>query len=92
MKKKRYSPEQIIRKLREAEALKAQGKTVAQICQALEISEQSYHRWKARYGNASADVARRLKELEEENRRLKSAVADLTIDNQILKEVNKGKW
>ena len=92
MKKKRYSPEQIIRKLREAEALKAQGKTVAQICQALEISEQSYHRWKARYGGASADVARRIKELEEENRRLKGAVADLTIDNQILKEVNKGKW
>lgn len=92
MKKRRYSPEQIIRKLREAEALKAQGKTVAQICQTLEISEQSYHRWKARYGGASADVARRLKELEEENRRLKGAVADLTIDNQILKEVNKGKW
>lgn len=92
MKKKRYSPEQIIRKLREAEALKAQGKTVAQICQTLEISEQSYHRWKARYGGASADVARRIKELEEENRRLKGAVADLTIDNQILKEVNKGKW
>ena len=92
MKKNRYSPEQIIRKLREAEALKAQGKTVAQICQALEISEQSYHRWEARYGNASADVARRLKELEEENRRLKRAVADLTINNQILKEVNEGKW
>ena len=92
MKKKRYTPEQIIRKLREGEALKAQGKTVAQICQALEISEQSYHRWRVRYGGADMDTARRLRELEEENRRLKKAVADLTIDNQILKEVNKGKW
>ena len=92
MKKKRRSPEQIVRLLREAEALKAEGKTVGQICQALGISEQSYHRWKARYGNAGPDMAKRLRELEEENRRLKKAVADLTIDNQILKEVTRGKW
>ena len=92
MKKNRHTPEQIIRKLREAERLKAAGKTVAEICQALEISEQSYHRWKARYGGADAHVAKRMKELEEENRRLKKAVAELTIDKQLLKEVAEGNF
>ena len=91
MNKKRHNPEQIIRKLREAERLKAEGKTVAEICQALEISDQTYHRWKAGYGG-DANVARRIKELEEETKRLKKAVADLTIDKQILKEVAEGNF
>ena len=92
MKKKRHNPEQVIRKLREAEQMKSAGKSVGEICQALEISEQTYHRWKARYGNADVSVAKRVRELEAENRRLKKAVADLTIDKQILKEVAEGKW
>ena len=65
---------------------------MAEICQALEIAEQTYHRWRARYGGADANVAKRMKELEEENRRLKKAVADLTIDKQILKEVAEGNF
>ncbi len=92
MKKKRHDPEQVIRKLREAERLKADGKTVAEICQVLQISDQTYHRWKARYGGADAHVAKRIKELEVENTRLKKAVADLTIDKQILKEVAEGNF
>lgn len=92
MKKKRHNPDQIIRKLREAERLKADGKTVAEICQALKISEQTYSRWRARYGGADANVAKRLKELEQENQRLKKAVADLTIDKQILKEIAEGNF
>ena len=89
---KKHTTEQIIRKLREAEVLAAQGKGTAEICQALEISGQTYHRWKARYGRLDGDDARRLKELEDENRRLKRLVADQALDLQILKEVNKGKW
>jgi putative transposase len=92
MKQKRHNPDQIIRKLREAELMKADGKAVAEICQALEISEQTFHRWKARYGGADANVARRVRELEEENKRLKKAVAELTIDKQILKEVAEGNF
>ena len=89
---KKHTTEQIIRKLREAEVLTAQGKGTAEICQALEISSQTYHRWKARYGRLDGDEARRLRELEEENRRLKKLVADQALDIQILKEVNQGKW
>ena len=89
---KKHTTEQIIRKLREGEALEAQGKGVAEICQALEISSQTYLRWRKRYGGLAGDDARRLRELEEENRRLKKLVADQALDIQILKEVNKGKW
>jgi putative transposase len=64
----------------------AGGKSIAQVCQHLEVSEVTYHRWKNQYGGMKADTMRRLKELEEENRRLKRAVADLTLDKQILKE------
>lgn len=85
-KRKRHTPEQIIAKLREAEAMLASGKTVAQVSQALEVSEVTYHRWKSEYGGMKADAMKRLKDLEEENRRLKRAVADLTLDKQILKE------
>jgi transposase-like protein len=85
-KRKRHTPEQVIAKLREAEAMLASGKTVAQVCQALEVSEVTYHRWKAQFGGMKSDAVKRLKDLEEENRRLKRAVADLTLDKQILKE------
>lgn len=85
-KRKRHTPEQVIAKLREAEAMLAGGKTLAQVCQSLEVSEATYHRWREQYGGMKADAVKRLKELEEENRRLKRAVADLTLDKQILKE------
>jgi transposase-like protein len=92
MKKKRHWPEQIIRKLREAEGHLSAGMTIAQVCQRLEISEQTFHRWRNQYGGMKADDAKRLKELEIENRRLKKAVADLTLDKQILEEAAKGNW
>lgn len=92
MKRKRHSPEQIIRKLREAEGMLSAGKGIAEICQKLEISEQTFHRWRNQYGGMKADDAKHLKELEVENRRLKKAVADLTLDKQILEEALKGKW
>ena len=85
-RRKRHTPEQIIARLREAEAMLAGGKSIAQVCQVLEVSEVTYHRWKSQYGGMKADAMKRLKELEEENRRLKRAVADLTLDKQVLKE------
>ncbi len=88
MKRTRHTPEQIVNKLREADAMLAAGRTVAQVVQALGVSEQTFNRWRTQYGGMKAEEARRLKELEVENARLKKAVADLTIDNQILKEAN----
>ena len=89
MKRKRHTPEQIIRKLRQAEAMQAEGQTIGAVCQALEVSEQTFHRWRNQYGGMKAADAKRLKELEQENARLKKAVADLTIDKQILEEVTR---
>lgn len=85
MKKTRHTPEQIITKLREAEAMLAAGKTVAQLVQHLGVSEQSYYRWRDQYGGMKSDEAKRLKELEIENSRLKAIVADQAIDISILK-------
>ena len=82
-----YSPEQIITKLRETEVLLRQGKTVAQDCKAIEVSEQTYYRWRKEYGGMTANQAKQLKEMEKENARLKKLVADLSLDNAILKEV-----
>ena len=82
-----YSPEQIITKLREAEVYLSQGKTVGQACKSLEISEQTYYRWRREYGGMDVTQARKLKEMEKENIRLKKLVADLSLDNAILKEV-----
>jgi len=82
-----YSPEQIITKLREAEVLLSQGKTVAQTCKAIEVSEQTYYRWRKEYGGMTVSQAKQLKEMEKENARLKKLVADLSLDNAILKEV-----
>jgi putative transposase len=86
-KRRRYSPEQIITKLREAEVFLSQGKTIAQACKAIEISEQTYYRWRKEYGGMNIPQAKQFKELEKENARLKKLVADLSLDNAILKEV-----
>jgi putative transposase len=92
MSRKRFSVEQIINHLREAEVLLAQGQTVGEICRRIGVSEQSYYRWRREYGGLKVDQARRLKELEQENVRLKRAVADLTLDKLILKEAAEGNW
>ena len=90
MKKKGFSAEQIIGKLREAEVLLGQGSTVGEVSRKLSITEQTYYRWRREYGGMRVDQARRLKELEKENGRLKRLVADLTLDNAILKEATRG--
>ncbi len=92
MPRKRHTPEQIIRKLREAEAELAAGVTIGQICQKLGVSEQTFYRWRNQYGGMKADEMKRLKELEIENTRLKKVVADQALDIQVLKEVVKGKY
>ncbi len=86
MKRKHHTPEQIIAKLREAERLLAEGQTGAQVARVLEVSEQTYYRWKRQYGTMAPNEARRLRELERENERLKRIIADLTLDKDILKE------
>jgi transposase-like protein len=82
----------IIRKLREAEILQGQGKTIAQAVKNLAVTEHTFYRWRKEYGGMRIDQAKRLKELQAENARLKRAVADLTVDKQILKEVVEGKY
>ena len=89
--KSRLSVEQIIRLLREAEVEVAGGKTVGQVCQKLSISEQTFYRWRQQYGGVTVDDAKRLKELEAENARLKRLVAELALDKQMLQEVVRGK-
>ena len=89
---KRHGAEQIVRKLRDAEALLNTGKTIGEACQVLEVSEQTYHRWKKKYGGMKADEAKRLEELEQENGRLKKLVADLSLDVQMLKDVARGNF
>jgi transposase-like protein len=92
MKRKRHSSEQIIRKLRDADRMLSEGRTIAEVCQTLEVAEATFHRWRNQYGGMKADEAKRLKELEIENGRLKKLVADLTLDKQILEETLRGKW
>ncbi len=89
VRRKRRTPDQIIAQLREPDAMLSGGQSVAQVCQKLGVSEQTYHRWPNQFGGMKANAIKRLKELEEENRRLKKAVADLTLDKQILKEANE---
>ena len=86
-RKRRYSTEQVIRKLREADVLLSQGKTAEEIAKELEISKQTYYRWRKEYGGLNMTQAKKLKELEKENARLKTLVADLSLDNAIIKEV-----
>jgi len=92
MKRRRHTPEQIIRKLREAERLQAEGADIATVARQLEISEQTFHRWRAQHGGMKASDAKRLKDLEKENQRLKRIVADQALDISALKEVAKGNW
>ena len=92
MPRKRFTVEQIINHLREAEVLLAQGQRVGEICRRFGIAEQTFYRWRREYGGLKVDQAKRLKELEQENARLKRAVADLTLDKLILKEAAEGNW
>jgi putative transposase len=91
-KRKHHSPEQIIRKLEDAGRRLTAGQSVAQVCQALEVSEATYHRWRNQYGGMKAEEAKRLKELEVENARLKKMVADLMLDKEMLKEIAEGNF
>ncbi len=90
MPRKRTTPEQIISKLREAEVLLSQGQTVAQVSKQLGVTEQTYYRWRKEYGGMRTSQVRKLKDLEKENVRLKKLVADLALDNAILKEASLG--
>ena len=92
MVKKGFKPEEIINKLREAEILLSQGSTVAEASRKLNVTEQTYYRWRKEYGGMRVDQAKRLKELEQENGRLKKLVADITLDNAILKEAARGNF
>ncbi len=92
MPSKRHSPEQILRKLREVEVALAKGETVARAVKQIGVTEQTYYRWRNEYGGLSIDQARKLKQLELENARLKRAVADLTLDKLILKEAAEGNF
>ena len=92
MKRRRHTPEQIIRKLREADRLLAEGKSTEEVARHLEISEQTYHRWRAQYGGMKADDAKRLRELERENSQLKKLLAEAELDKAMLKEIAKGNF
>lgn len=91
-RRKRHSPEQIVKKLRDADAMLSAGKDEAAVLQALEVSESTLERWRKQYGGMKSEEAVRLKKLEEENKRLKQLVADLSLDNQALKIVAEGNF
>jgi transposase-like protein len=92
MKRRRHTPEQVIRKLQEGEKLLAQGKDIAEVVRYLEITESTWHRWRNQYGGMKADDVKRLKELERENSRLKRIVADQALDIDMLKELSSGNF
>ena len=92
MGRKHYTPEQIIRHLRQAEVLSSEGRNLPEICRELGVTANTYYRWRKEYGGMQVNQAKRLKELEKENSRLKRAVADLTLDNLILKESSEGNF
>jgi len=92
MVRKAFKPEHIINKLREAEVLLNQGATVGEASRKLDVAEQTYYRWRKEYGGMRVEQVKRLKELEQENSRLKKLVADITLDNAILKEASRGKF
>jgi putative transposase len=92
MKRRRHTPEQIIRKLREADRLLAEGREIPELCKALEVSEATYHRWRAQYGGLKADDAKRLKELAAENSRLKRLLAEAELEKDALRELAKGNF
>lgn len=88
----RHTPEQIVKKLRDADAMLNAGKDLAAVIQALEVSEATYHRWRAQYGGMKAEEAKRLKQLEDENKRLKEIVAEKELDIRMLKHIAEGNW
>jgi putative transposase len=92
MKRRRHTPEQIVRKLREADRLLAEGQEVPEVAKHLEVSEATYHRWRAQYGGLKADDVRRLKELEGENARLKRLLAEAELEKDALRELAKGNF
>lgn len=92
MKRRRHTPEQIIRKLREAERMLGEGKQVPEVAKALEVSEQTFHRWRNTYGGMKAEDVKRLKELEKENGELKQIVADKELDIRAYKEIARGNF
>jgi transposase-like protein len=92
MKRRRHTPEQIIRKLRESERMLGEGKTIPEAARELGISEQTFHRWRNQYGGMKADDVKRLKELERENSSLKAIVADQALEVRALKEISRGNW
>ena len=92
MRQKRYSVEQIVAKLRQAEKLQSEGLTIPQTCKRLGISDQTFYRWRIRYGALKEDEAQRLKALEQENSRLKRIVAEQALDISLLKDLQRGNW
>ena len=92
MKRRRHTPEQVIRKLREADRMLAEGASVPEVAKALEVSEPTYHRWRTQFGGMKADDVKELKELRRENATLKRIVADKELENVALKEIAKGNW
>lgn len=91
-RRKRHTAEQIVRKLRDADAMLSVGKDLAAVLQSLEVSEATYHRWRNQYGGMKAEEAKRLKALEDENKRLKEIVADQQLDIKMLKHIAEGNW
>ena len=91
-RRKRHTPDQIVAKLKDADALLDVGQSLAQVLQKLEITESTYHRWRAQFGGMKAEEAKRLRELEKENTRLKKLLADAELDKAMLKELLEGKW
>lgn len=92
MPRKRHTTEQIISKLRQAEVMMGQGKTLEETCRSIEVTTNTYYRWKEQYGGMKIDQAKRYKELEKENMRLKKLVADLSLDKAMLQEVSRGNF
>jgi transposase-like protein len=92
MARKRYTAEQIINHLREAEIFISQGKTISEVCRKIGITQQTYYRWRKEYGGMGVSQAKRLKDMEKENQRLKKLVADQALDIQILREVGRGNF
>jgi putative transposase len=92
MSRRRHTPEQVVRKLREADRLLGEGIELPEVVKQLEVSEQTYYRWRNQFGGMKAEDVKRLKELEAENARLKRIVADQVLENQALKEIARGNW
>jgi putative transposase len=92
MARKHYTPEQILIKLREAEVMQSKGQSIGEACRQIGVTETTYYKWRKEYGGLKLDQAKRFKQLEQENARLKKLVADLSMDNAILKEAARGNW